>query len=530
MPSRHPIGKTAGWLLVLAVLVLVLATTVIFVERGTRISTEEADRRLAIAAAGVAGALDLPGSTITDSLGRPALSGPAAVALRRIAEAGRGWGAEDGLSMRVVSAAGRVIWATDSAGPTAGGPEATRVTRAGWRVVASQPPVRLTLPLEELPDLGLLALVGLLLAYLGWRTLDRKVLEPLLAAGEVTVHVGSGNLRLEEEQIARVGGGPLTEGLRSMVESLVRLVGAIRSAAHDSAALAEQISAATEQMTASTQEVAGTTAELTERATSQAAVVRGVSEDSAKILAIAQDLAAGAHQAAERNAALAGLARTHRAELGAGVTALDRLAEEAAQGATEAEALALAAQEIEQFITQTGAIARQTHILAINAALEAARSGEEGHGFTVVADEVRRLAGITGQAAAQTRATVSSIVTRVHEARERLLRLSQGGLGARQTAQAAVQGLESVADEALANDAWTRGISTSAGEVRHFIGEIARRTADLSAGTEDFAAAAEEIAAAAEQLNASTEEIAASATRLAEAAVRLTGAVGNFQL
>src|SRR6185503_13359350 len=113
----------------------------------------------------------------------------------------------------------------------------------------------------------------------------------------------------------------------------------IREHSHGAVAMAQEIAASTQQMTASTQEVASTTGELTERANQQALVVRAAAEDAGKILEIAHELAAGATQAAERNAALARLARSHRERLDASTTELARLAEEIERGALEAEAL-----------------------------------------------------------------------------------------------------------------------------------------------------------------------------------------------
>ena len=377
--------------------------------------------------------------------------------------------------------------------------------------------------------LGAFVLLCLLILWAALSWLERRIIRPLGVVSAITLRIADGELTVPQEEIERIGGGAVTDAVHRMVRELNRLVGSIRYAATDSAALAEEISSATQQMVSSTEEVAGTTGDLTSRAIAQAQLVRAVADDAGRILAIAEDVATGALQAVERNAALATLARGHRERLGASVEALDRLAEEVALGTAEAEALAEASLALERFIDQARTVAKQTRILALNASIEAARAGSEGHGFATVADEVRKLSGQAALAAAATSDTVRTIAGRVTSAQERLLRLGEGGLQARDAARSAIEGLSAVSTEADAVDTWTRNVSQASNEVRALIDGIAGRTRELATGTEEFAAAAEQIAASTEELNASTEEITASTQHLANSAVKLTEAVGIFR-
>lgn len=61
------------------------------------------------------------------------------------------------------------------------------------------------------------------------------------------------------------------------------------------------------------------------------------------------------------------------------------------------------------------ALSTQSHLLSINAAIEASRSGEQGKAFKVIASEVRSLAANSHSAAARIRGTLSEIQTTVRD-------------------------------------------------------------------------------------------------------------------
>jgi methyl-accepting chemotaxis protein len=185
---------------------------------------------------------------------------------------------------------------------------------------------------------------------------------------------------------------------------------------------------------------------------------------------------------------------------------------------------------VRQFVMLVQKIARQSKLLALNAAMEAARAGEQGEGFAVVANEVRRLAATAAEAAERTDALMKEVLGNMQAAREssaRALSAVESVHAATELGRSSFTEVETGVADA---EAWTTAIAESASAGSALAREITERLGSLTAGTQTFANAMQDVAAASEEQSASTEQIAAAATHLSQAAERVARAASSFRM
>ncbi|KPW28551.1 Methyl-accepting chemotaxis protein [Pseudomonas syringae pv. tagetis] len=242
--------------------------------------------------------------------------------------------------------------------------------------------------------LSAIAVVLTLTLLLAWR-LGVSIIHPVRQALHIASTIADGDLT--EHQIA--------DGKDETAQLLITL-GRMRTNLHGTI---EQIYAAATQLSQSVQEM-GTIAEvsalnlqLQNTEIEQAAVAVNQMSQAAV------EVAGNASNTVTESEASTQAAAQGQNKLSATISSIKELTENVLDSSHQAEGLAERTQSISSILDVIRAIANQTNLLALNAAIEAARAGEAGRGFAVVADEVRSLAQRTSASTAEIEGLISGV-------------------------------------------------------------------------------------------------------------------------
>ena len=98
------------------------------------------------------------------------------------------------------------------------------------------------------------------------------------------------------------------------------------------------------------------------------------------------------------------------------ISSMDEIRNSISETEKRIKRLSERSQEISSIVDIINSIAERTHVLALNASMQAAAAGEAGRGFAVVADEVQRLAESSRNSTSQISVLVRNIQTETAEA------------------------------------------------------------------------------------------------------------------
>jgi len=360
---------------------------------------------------------------------------------------------------------------------------------------------------SDVADQALTAIIGsllvIMLALAAIATvLTRSIVVPLADAVAVAERVATGDLTREIRVIGRDEPAQLLRALSRMQDSL-------RDTLRKIAASSDQLASASEELHTVTEDTSRglhqQSAEIDQAATAVNQMTAAVEEVANNAVSTAD-----ASKGADRTT------RDGRDQVNQALASIQHLVDDVTGTSAEIELLANNANEISRVLDVIGAIAGQTNLLALNAAIEAARAGEAGRGFAVVADEVRALAHRTQQSTAEIEQMIVGIQTGTERAVS-AMHSSQGrATGTLEVAQSAGQALEVIA-EAIASINQRNLVIASASEEQ---AQVAREVDRNLVNIRDLAM----------QTSAGANQTSAAAQDLSRLAVDLNGMVAQFKV
>jgi methyl-accepting chemotaxis protein len=265
----------------------------------------------------------------------------------------------------------------------------------------------------------------------------------------------------------------------SILASLSRMQGALRSTI-------QEVTETATNASYTSQEIAAASESIATGAQKQAASLETTSASLEEITATMRQSADNARQASQ-------------------IASSSRESAEKGQGAVTSaisamEEINVASAKISDIISTIDEIAFQTNLLAVNAAVEAARAGEQGRGFAVVASEVRSLAQRSAGAAREIKTLIQDSLRKVERGSELVNRSGETLLS----------------------------IVGSVKKVTDIVGEIAAAAEEQSIGVDQVNTAITQIDQVTQQNSAQTEELSSTAQVLSDQSARLLKLVSVF--
>ncbi len=360
--------------------------------------------------------------------------------------------------------------------------------------------------------------------------ITRKALNPVKKLVRGVRLVAGGDLTHYLENDRRDEFGTVAKAFNGMIDSLRQIVQSVKQSASLVQEASGNVVTASEQTRAGSVQVAASVDHIAEQIARQGKDTETTGKLLHELVGITTGVSESVRQVALSTDECSATASQGQAVINQTVDNMHNIKELVAKNARAVEALGNSTQEIAQITGMITEIARQTNLLALNAAIEAARAGEAGRGFAVVADEVRKLAEQSGNATQSIAAIIGKIQAEtksVVDAMQQSFRQVEQGVEIAQTSGTAfekiVEAIHHVQQQAnTITQQTTRQVDLckNAMEAVDSINTLAAQNTSN----------AQEIAAVCQQQSASAHDITYSIEKLKDMANKLEQLVAQFKV
>lgn len=325
----------------------------------------------------------------------------------------------------------------------------------------------------------------LLTLILSWR-MTQSLTVPLNTAVIAAQTIAAGDLTLRLEASGVDEAAQLLQAMASMQTTLRETI--------------EQIGKSSEQLASSTEEMSAVMSESALGLQQQNDEIEMAATAVTEMSQAVEEVASNAVSTSTESKAASETARNGQAQLRDTLSAISALTDNVLSASEQASNLAEQTRSISKVLDVIRAVAEQTNLLALNAAIEAARAGEAGRGFAVVADEVRSLAYRTGESTREIESLIGDIQVGTNQTVDALLTSAEQARQTQHQAQAANEALSTIAQAVCGIDERNMVIASAAEEQAQVAREVDRnlvRIRDLSVQT----------SAGAEQTHSASQEL-----------------------
>ncbi|WP_459770456.1 methyl-accepting chemotaxis protein [Alkalibacterium sp. s-m-28] len=354
-----------------------------------------------------------------------------------------------------------------------------------------------------------------------------KVVDKVALITNGELHTAPLNIQAADET------GKLTSSINEMETSLRQIITNISDASYQLTLNSKELSESAQEVMSGTDQVAMTMQELAVGSETQAG-------SASKLSVIMDSFVQMVNQTSDNGEAITSLSSKVLEDTTKGKELMDESEQQmhkidklVKDSVTRVDKLDAQTQEISNLVEIIQAIANQTNLLALNAAIEAARAGEQGKGFAVVADEVRKLAeevntsvkeitGFVGTIQAESKNVSEYLQAGYKEVAEGSIKISETG----RTFNTITQSLHRMSDRIT-------DINTSFQHIEHNTIDMNTSIEEIASVSEESAAGVEQTSASAQQISSSMDEVAGNGgkvSQLVALAENMDNIVSNFTL